>query len=137
MRLLACAFLLALAACDGAGPLATDPALLAGGLRLDADQTAYDNRDTVHLTLSHTGRGTYWSGVLECAVLERWDGQAWTLSPSGNDRGCIMIAVEVAPGSTQTASVPLQAPDGSYRFTHTLSRDGASVTVATAAFRVE
>ena len=129
--------LLALAACDTAGPVATDAAVRAGGLRLDADRDRYDNRDTVRLTLTNAGSETYWTGVLDCALLERWDGRAWTLSRDDNDRACIAIAVEVAPGSVLTATVPIRLPDGSYRFTQGLGSDDQSVTVATAAFRVE
>ena len=126
-----------LAACDAAGPLATDPALRAGGLQLDADRTRYDRGDVAHLTLTNTGTATYWTGLLDCATLERWDGQAWRLSADGNDRPCIAIAVEVAPGGTLTGRAPLFVPDGSYRFVQTLGSDDATVTVATAAVRVE
>lgn len=136
-RTVAALALLSLAACDTAGPVATEPAVRAGGLRLDADRDRYGNRDTARLTLANTGGETYWTGILDCAIVERWDGSAWAVSRDGNGQACIAIAVEVAPGASLTASVPIRLPDGSYRFTQGLGSDDASVTVATAAFRVE
>jgi hypothetical protein len=134
--LLSASLLLVLAACDTLAPLTTSEAIVRDGLSLQTDKEAYQSGEVAQVTLRHAGTGRYVSGVLECARLERWDGEGW--EPVDMDRACIMIAVYTEPGTEQTAGIPLDVPRGTYRITHGLSLDGGdrSVTVSTAAFQV-
>ena len=138
MSRLALTAFLALAGCTAGAPLVDTAPLAPGGLTLAADRTAYDRGDSARLTLTNGATATATTGVLECAQIETWTGAAWTLSPAGNDRACIMIARVLAPGETMTGAVVLDVPAGTYRLTQSVSLDGAEagVTAATAAFRV-
>lgn len=42
--------------------------------------------------------------------LEAWNGSAWTPSPVGNDRACILMPVSAAPGETMIWLVALDVP---------------------------
>lgn len=138
MRLLATLFLLAAGACDTAGPRADDAPLQVGGVRLTANDNAYRPGAPIRLTLVNGDDGDLTTGVLECAVLERWTGTAWVVSDAGNDRACIEIALVLAPGDEVTGDVRVRVPDGSYRLVHWVSTTAASgARVATGAFRVE
>ncbi|HEX8298239.1 MAG TPA: immunoglobulin-like domain-containing protein [Rubricoccaceae bacterium] len=135
--------LVALAGCNASGVLADVPDASAGpvapdGLALSADQTAYARGATARLTLRNGSAATATTGVLECAQIETWTGTAWTTSPEGNDRACIMIARVLAPGETMTGTVALDVPPGQYRLVQSVSLEGADagVAVSTAAFRV-
>ena len=136
--LLAAALLLA-AGCNTAGPLVDTAPVTTDGLVLTADARAYGRGDTARLTLTNGSAATATTGVLECALVERWTGAAWTPSASGNDRACIQIARILAPGDAMTGEVPLDLPAGSYRLTQPVSLDGSgeSVAVSTASFAVE
>jgi hypothetical protein len=106
------------------------------GVEFTADRTAYDNDDEVALRLVNHSPDTLLTGVLECAVLERWTGRAWETSPDGNDRGCILIGVYLEPGDALDGRVRLDVPDGSYRFVYGVYAEGTE-RAATGAFRVE
>ena len=135
-RLALLAALLVLAGCTPRAALVGTAALAPGGVALAADRAAYNRGDSVRLTLTNGATATATTGVLECARIETWTGSAWTLSPAGNDRACIMIARVLAPGETMTGDVVLDVPAGTYRLAQSVTLDGAGVTAATAAFRV-
>lgn len=122
--------------CDTAGPLAADAPLRAGGVSLTADRDAYRFGAPILLTLSNGASHELTTGVLECAVLERWSGRAWETSRHGNDRACIEIALVLEPGRTATGEVRVRVPSGSYRLTHWVGLGGGSRQVATGAFRI-
>lgn len=137
MRLVAAVTLLVLVAgCDTAGPAAVDAPLRSGGVALTADRDAYRSGEIVWLSLVNGASRELTTGVLECAVLERWSGRAWETSRHGNDRACIMMALVVEPGRTVTAGVPVRAPGGSYRLVQHVSVGERGATVATGAFRI-
>ena len=136
----ASAVLLALAlvaGCDAAGPVAVDAPLRAEGVSLTADRDAYRVGEPIRLTLVNGASREVSTGVLECAVLERWDGRAWEPSRQGNDRACILIALVLAPGQAATGEVRVRVPDGSYRLAQSVSVGERHATVATGAFRLE
>lgn len=109
-----------------------------GGLALTADAEAYARGDTAHLTLRNGTEATYGMGVLECAALQRPAGDGWEQSPAGNERVCIQVYRYLAPGETMEADVALDVPPGTYRFTHSVAREGgdAGEAVATEPFEV-
>lgn len=125
-----------LAGCDSAAPFVDTSPVETDEAAFTADRSAYARGDDAALRLRNVSTDTLTTGVLECAVLERWDGDSWTATPIGNDRACIEIAVVLAPGETLDGTVRLDVPDGSYRFVHGLY--GRSATpLATGSFRVE
>lgn len=130
------ALALALAACDGAVSPSTAP-LSVDGLTLTTDRAEYDRGDAATLTLRSTGDAV-WTGVLECAVLERETGGAWTDDLAHNERGCIAIALRVRPGESLSAAVGLDVPAGTYRFVHRVGPVGRGDAegLATGPFRV-
>jgi hypothetical protein len=130
--------LLALALLAGCGdaPFTDSAPVRPRGVEFTADRTAYDNDDEAALRLVNRSADTLVTGVLECAVLERWTGTAWETSGAGNERPCIEIAVNLEPGDALDGRVRLDVPDGSYRFVHDLYGEGTE-RAATAAFRVE
>ena len=135
MRLIAALLVLAAAGCDTA-PFADASPIGTGEMAFTADRDAYRRGDTAALTLRNLSADTLTTGVLECAFLEVWDGEAWTIRASDNGRACIEIAVVLAPGETLTGAVELDVPDGSYRFVHGLYGQSA-LPLATGAFRVD
>ena len=129
-------FALALLAGCADAPFTDSAPVRPRGVEFTADRTAYDNDDEVALRLVNRSPDTLLTGVLECAVLERWTGTAWETSAAGNDRACIDIGVEVRPGDALDGRVRLDVPDGSYRFVYDVF--GVDVDrAATGAFRVE
>jgi len=130
------AFALLVGGCDTAGPLAVDAPLRVGGVALTADRDAYRSGDPIRLTLTNGASQELTTGVLECAVLERWNGRSWATSRQGNDRACIMIALLLDPGRTATGEVRVRVPSGSYRLVQHVSVGDRGATVATGAFRI-
>lgn len=137
MRVLAALALVVLVAgCDAAGPVSADAPLRADGVALTADRDAYRSGEPIRLTLVNGASRELTTGVLECAVLERWTGRAWETSRQGNDRACIMIALVVEPGRSVTGEVRVRASGGSYRLVQHVSVGERGATVATGAFRI-
>ena len=137
LRLAPLLLALALAACDTAAPPASTAPLTIDGLSLTVDRAEYDRGDAATLTLQST-EDAVWTGVLECAVLQREADGAWTSDLAYNDRGCIEIALAVRPGESLSAEVGLDVPAGTYRFVHwanPVEQDDAE-RLATGSFRV-
>jgi hypothetical protein len=126
------------AACDTAAPLTSTDAVAREGASLTVDREVYRQGDTAALTLRNAGAARLVTGVLACALVERWDGQGWEPSLDGSDRPCIEIAVVVEPGGRLTGEVPLDVRRGSYRISHSVTPEdgGPSGMVRTAAFQV-
>lgn len=123
--------------CTAADPLVDTAPVSTDGLTLAADARAYDRGDTARLRLTNGSRTTATTGVLECALVESWTGDAWAPSADGNDIACIQIARVLAPGETMTGEVRIDFRDGFYRLTQPVFVEGGGESaVSTASFRV-
>ncbi|MFN3597678.1 MAG: hypothetical protein ACK41D_10460 [Rubricoccaceae bacterium] len=130
---------LALAACD------STPALLPPGdargegeLALTTDRDAYVRGAAIGLRLVNTHAERVTTGVLECASLEAWDGEAWAPARERFGRVCIEIAVVLGPGERLRGAIePVVAQGGIYRAVHTgWTDDGRAVRGLSPPFQI-
>lgn len=122
-----------------ASPEALDERDVPAGLRFETDAFGYARGESTRLFLVNGTRQTFGMGVLNCAVLETQASGEWVRSPEGNDRACISILLTFEPDQTAEAVIPLDVSPGTYRFAHSLGREGApsgAVRVTTRAFSV-
>lgn len=128
-----------LAACSTPRPAMSPPdePRTADGLSLNVDGDAFERGATIPLVLRNDGPHTFEGGVVACATTERWSAAGW-VATTDDQRACILMLAQIAPGAEASAGIALELPPGTYRFAHAMTRVGteASVTVATRPFRL-
>lgn len=126
------ALLPVLAACDSFAPITDTDAVSVNGVSLSLDREVVRRGEAARLTLRNDGNQGFETGVLDCALLQRWDGQAWVTAESSRDRVCILLLLSVSPGEALSERLIVDEPRGTYRF---IIGEGERV-IATASFLV-